>query len=101
MARQAQEESRRKSRFSEEQIVASLEVFRVCSSQLAGTTNSTDWTGVNPGGRLIGNQAGCVRLARQPTAGHERATGVDMDRKIERALTRLKRLENEDFPRDR
>jgi hypothetical protein len=39
----------RKSRFSEEQIVAILEVFRACSSQLAATTCSTDWTGVNPG----------------------------------------------------
>ena len=35
----------RKSRFSEEQIVAILEAFRACSSQLAAATTSTDWTG--------------------------------------------------------
>lgn len=33
----------RKSRFSEQQIVAILEAFRACSPQLAATTTSTDW----------------------------------------------------------
>ena len=42
----------RKSRFSEEQSVAILEVFRACSSQLGATTRSTDWIGVKS--RMVG-----------------------------------------------